>query len=221
MTWKPRHKAHAIERVRVMFPFREPLNSKVLSNCTNDIVSRSAELGFDTVESVESAVATINFLPSAAPAKKTPPKNGIVLKRHENGTIIEEVGFRDGAFGYVTTVYGRWENLRNRMSEIILPALHKVENFVDLTLVKLEYWDTFLFDGNPNEADTAQLLAGADSGLPKNVLAGASQWHSHIGWFEGPPETPILINRNIDVADRINEIGTSRAYPLNAHTHNM
>lgn len=205
MSWRPRHEAHAIDRVRVMFPFKDPLTTKLLSSATAEVIGKAYKLGFDAVSPAESAVTTINIAvgegaPRADSGVST--QNGTLLRRHVDGSRVEEVGFRDGAFGYVTSTYGRWQNLSNRLKEVIFPALQKVEAAADLGSIKLEYWDTFHYEGEAAEADVSGLLNEFDNSLPKDVLSGGSQWHSHIGWFESGELGPILINRNLDVTDR-------------------
>lgn len=201
MTWKPMHEAHAIERVRVRFRFQEPLPSKILTKAINGIVESAPALGFNSVTPAESGIATFSIQPGGVP-KQEPSKNGVVLRRHSDGDVVEEVGFRDLVFGYVTTTYGRWENLRQRLEEVLLPALRNAEAAIDLGAIKLEYWDGFRFDGDPGKADAVGLLANLDVALPPEVRASQSTWHSHIGWFEGGEASPMLINRNLDMVDR-------------------
>lgn len=205
MSWKPRHEAHAIERVRVLLAFKDPLTSKLLSSATNVIASKSKELGFDSVLPAESAVAMIKIDITGGSPEQDVTKNGTLLQRHVDGRRIEEVGFRDGGFGYLTLTYGRWENLRGRLEEVVYPALQLIQAAAELKTVKLEYWDSFQFEGPPDKADIDGLLDNFQSSLPKEVLSGGSQWHSHIGWFENSDFGPVLINRNFDVADRKSE----------------
>lgn len=96
----------------------------------------------------------------------------------------------------------------------MLPSLYNVEQVADLASVKLEYWDSFTFEGNPKDADTAQILGEVDASIPAEVVAGGSQWHSHIGWFEDIEGFQVLINRNIDVTDRESEAGQVRALAI-------
>lgn len=211
MSWKPRHEAHAIERVRVMLPFKDPLTTKLLNSATKDVVASSDAYGFDTVAPAKSNVAMINISIPDGSSQTSAAQNGTVLRRHADGNRIEEVGFRDGAFGYLTSTYGRWENLRNRLAEVVFPALQKVKDAADLDTIKLEYWDEFRYDGPAEEANVDGLLENFDAALPKNVLSGGSQWHSHIGWFESNDTGPMLINRNFDASDRVTDDGeTSR-----------
>lgn len=116
MSWKPRHEAHAIERVRVMLRFKDPLTSKVLRKASADVVAKAHEFGFDAIMPAESVISgiQINLSGGDTPQKVSPQENGIVLKRQLEGSVIEEAGFRDGQFGYVSAIYGRWENYLSR-----------------------------------------------------------------------------------------------------------
>ena len=216
MSWKPRHEAHAIERVRVMMQFKDPLTTKVLRSASANAVAGAHEFGFDTILPAESTIANILITPSGAvaPQKMLGQENGVVLRRQQDGSIIEEVGFRDGQFGYVSATYGRWENLLGRLREVVLPTLQNVEQVADLDSVKLEYWDSFKFDGEPAKADTTHILSQVDASIPLNVALGGSQWHSHRGWFEYIGGYQVLINRNIDVADREGEAGQVRSMAI-------
>ena len=216
MSWKPRHEAHAIERVRVMLTFKDPLTSKALKNASASAIAEAHEFGFDTIIPAESMVGSfqINLLGGIPSQQIGSHENGVVFKRTQEGSVIEEVGFRDGGFGYVSATYGRWENLLGRLREVVLPPLHQVEQVADLASVKLEYWDSFTFDGKPTSADTTQLLSEVDRSVPTIVVTGASQWHSHIGWFEDIGGFQVLINRNIDVADRESEGDQVRALAI-------
>ena len=198
MNWKPRHEAHAIDRVRVQFAFRDPLTSKLLQVATSEIVGAANELGFNAVEPIDSGMATFSFVPNAAALSMPNAKNGVAMKRYSNDQIVEEVAYRDVVFGYLTQTYGRWENLLSRLNEVVLPALRRIEDGFDLGSVKIEYWDSFIFEGEKDNADVSLLLSAVDSTIPKSTLGGATSWHSHIGWFEGE----MLLNRNLDVVDQ-------------------
>ena len=202
MSWKPRHEAHAIERVRVMLPFKEPITSKLLSTSSGQVVQKASELGFDSVVPANSSVQTLNINIAEGSANKSVPQNGTVLYRHAEDEQVEELGFRDGAFGYVTTRYGRWKNLASRLDEVLLGPMQTLQTAAELDAIKLEYWDAFRFDGPPEEASVETLLEGFNTSLPSDVVAGSSQWHSHIGWFEATDFGPLLINRNFDAVDR-------------------
>ena len=202
MSWKPRHDTHAVERVRLMLEFNGPLTTKLLQSATKEIVHSAKDLGFDTVQPAQSTIADIQVNPFPGGQSLNPQENGTVLKRHLDKSLVEEVGFRDGRFGYVTTEYRRWENLLGRLEHVMLPALKMLDDFADLQSVKLEYWDIFTYDGPLNEADAMQVLRPFEAGVPKDVVRGAPQWHSYVGWFEQHENFPLLINRHFDVVDQ-------------------
>ena len=126
---------------------------------------------------------------------------------HVEGDGAEEVGFSERRCGDKKTTYGGRENLIQRVEDVLIPEIGKAEPAIELASMKLEYWDSFLFEGPPEKADVATLLEGFETALPADVLAGQSLWHSHIGWFEGEKSLPILINRNLDMLDKTDAEG--------------
>ena len=206
MAWRAIHEAHAIDRVRVILQFNEALNDKLLQKAVLPTKEKYRELEFETVERAEGAVQTFVITQDGTPLQP-PERKGWVFKR---GNTIEEAGFRDSVFGYVSTEYGRWENLEIRFWDIFRDALTVALESVDLTHIKLEYWDRFVFDGDPATADARHLLEGVDPSVPSASISGVTLWHSHAGWFEERDGTPILINRNFDAIDQIIEGKTHR-----------
>lgn len=198
MVWRAIHEAHAIDRVRVTLQFNEALNDKLLQKAAAPVAERYRDLGFETVERAEGPIQTIVLTQDLTPLKPL-VKNGWVLKR---GSTTEEAGFRDLTFGYVSTEYGRWENLETRFWEVFRDALSTALENIDLAQINLEYWDRFIFDGNPSAADARSLLAEVDPSVPPESISGATLWHSHAGWFEQREGSPVLINRNFDAIDQ-------------------
>jgi uncharacterized protein (TIGR04255 family) len=201
MGWKPVHEAHAIDRVRILVQFNNPLTDKLLAKAALPATSRFQELGFD--ELVRAETATQSIMISVQPATAVPSvvHNGWLLKRSSSGMLVEEAGFRDGVFGYMSTEYGRWENLARRFWDLFEAPLGIAFDSVDVSSLRLEYWDRFVFDGDVKDANARDLLSEVDPALPKDVIEGASLWHSHAGWFEKHKDDQVLVNRNIDVLD--------------------
>lgn len=197
MTWKPAHGAHAIDRVRVLVNFDDPIPDKLLQRAAGETTGRFEDLGFDSLSRADSSILNIILSGQAA---RTPqePKNGWVLKR---GGIVEEAGFRDGVFGYVTAEYGRWENLVSRFTDIFSAPLNLALQSVYVETVKLEYLDRFIFDGPADQADTSKLLPEVDPAINSDATAGSSVWHSYVGWFEQMLDGKALINRNFDIVE--------------------
>ena len=103
---------------------------------------------------------------------------------------------------YFTSTYGRWETVRSRVESFFSPAIERLKDVVDFSNVQLEFWDAFLFDGNPEEADARDILASLDVGIPQSALGPGTFWHSHTGWFETRADEKFLVNRNIGVGPR-------------------
>lgn len=207
MAWKPKHETHSIERVRLLFVFREPLPRRVLQRSSSAVTEKFSELGFNSVESAESVIPMLNLNFNTVQKSDDKSLSGVVMRRHEGGTVAEEVGIRDLNYGYMTTAYDRWEGMIQRLGEVLLPALDVVNDVAELDRIMLEYWNKFFFDGEPSRADVSNLLGPVDPAIPKDVLNGSSLWHTHAGWFEGQKDFPTLINRNIDIIDNLDENG--------------
>jgi uncharacterized protein (TIGR04255 family) len=202
MTWKPIFEAHAIERVRVQFHFKEPIPSKLLTSATTNVTSKYRALGFTQVTEAESGVATFKIIVGGRPTQEEPEQNGVSLKRIEGGDTVEDVAYRDTVFAYVSKSYDRWHNLLNRLEDLLFTELRAVSDVTELSSIKLEYWDSFRFDGTADEADISSLLEDFQSSLPNESVAGGSTWHSHAGWFEINRGMPVLVNKNFDSVDR-------------------
>lgn len=202
MGWKPVHEAHAIERVRVLIEFSSPLSEKQLTKFVVPTTEKFRDFGFDQIARAESTIQGIILAPAGGPGSiQQQNQNGWVMQRTDRRQIIEEAGFRDGVFGYMSTEYGRWENLASRFWDLFEGPLAQAIVNVDVNTIKLEYWDKFIFAGNSAEADVNTLLKAIDPAIPEEVTRGASLWHSHVGWFESFQGCMVLINRNFDVVD--------------------
>lgn len=210
MGWKPIHEAHAIDRVRILVQFNSPLTDKILAKAAAPATSKFQELGFEQLLRAESTIQ--GFMISVQPGPIVPEiaQNGWVLKRSSAGVLTEEAGFRDGVFGYMSTEYGRWENLATRFWDVFESSLSIALDSVDISSIKLEYWDRFVFDGQPASANLRDLLVTVDPVIPESAVTGAALWHSHSGWFENHNENVVLVNRNIDVIDEPSAEGPRR-----------
>jgi uncharacterized protein (TIGR04255 family) len=210
MGWKPIHEAHAIDRVRILVQFNSPLTDKILTKAAAPATSKFQELGFEQLHRAESMIQ--GFMISVQPGPIVPEiaQNGWVLKRSSAGVLTEEAGFRDGVFGYMSTEYGRWENLATRFWDVFEPSLSIALDSVDISSIKLEYWDRFVFDGKPASANLRDLLVTVDPVIPESAVSGAALWHSHSGWFKDYNENVVLVNRNVDVIDEPSAEGPRR-----------
>jgi uncharacterized protein (TIGR04255 family) len=200
--WKPVHEAHAIERVRLLLTFAEPIPAKAVARAAEHVTADHRGWGLDTSERISPSQPIVlgpNF--TAQPAGD----EGYVFKKLDGKALIEEVGFRAGSLGYVTSTYGRWETLRTRVESFFSPAIERLKDVVEFCDIKLEFWDAFLFDGESEEGDARDILADLDVGIPQSGLGPGRFWHSHTGWFETRADEKFLVNRNIAVAPRVTD----------------
>ncbi|BDW98096.1 hypothetical protein MACH10_37810 [Thalassospira tepidiphila] len=221
MNWKPLHDAHSIEQVRVVAQFKESLPEKAVTKASSDVVERSDELLLPQKQKIATGVMSIDLSKQlgvgglSVPAKQMPPVNsGWRLCRSEDQVLVEEVAFRDIAFSYFTSEYGRWENTRGRLSEVFIPALTKALEATDLATLRLEYWDSFICEGDL--PDASEVINQINPAVPETALKGEEFWHSHCGWFEYFGETQVLVNKNIDFVE--SEIQAKRVKTLKMYT---
>lgn len=222
MTWTPRHEAHAIDQVALALHFSEPMPSKILTRSTSAILERAKEMGFDSTMPADSTVLTIRIdSDRAVPGEQ--PRNGQMMVRHVDKSVVEEVRFQDLMFAYRTKNYVRWENMQNRVNEVLMPALEYTQGVVDINSISLEYWDSFSFDGDPDQADAKEILEVLDPSIPEGPVSGEATWHSHVGWFERHrlsegQEVAVLINRNINALNAGEKDGQAARRVLGIHT---
>lgn len=201
MGWKPVHEAHAIDRVHVVVQFNNPLTDKLLAKLTSSVVANFRSLGFEELTRADSAIQNIMVPAQTGVVMPEITQNGWILKRTSADKLMEEAGFRDSIFSYMSTEYGRWGNLVSRFWDIFEAPLETALESVDISSIKLEYWDRFVFDGAPQDADASLLLANIDPTIPASAISGNSLWHSHSGWFENHDDDLILVNRNVGLVD--------------------
>ncbi len=133
MAWKPLHEAHAIDRVRILVQFDAQLSDKTLARAAGPITATAFDLGFGTVERAGSSVQEINITPGMQAGFPAPPRaNGWVLKRQDGQRLVEEAGYRDLVFGYMTSEYSRWENMRSRFWDLFDQPLRSAMDAVSV-----------------------------------------------------------------------------------------
>lgn len=230
MPWQPAHEAHAIERVNVTFQFGEAVSSKLWSSMLNRATLDYQKKGFNvTTDGIEFAVSPIAppqaMGMGASPAGVVPAAGAVLpgplpiagtttrtLRRVVGNEVWEEVALSQLRFSYATTRYDRWVPFRQRLYELLEGLLNQALQVVDLNLVKMEYWDRFVFDGAPSVIDYGALFR-SNSGLVANFYSGMAElWHSHIGHFvPSPAHTKRLFNLNVDVFDATDQGGLKRS----------
>lgn len=208
MRWKLAHDDHAIERVSLIFQFKEPLPSKpwrsMLATASEFFPQKGLLEGNKEFASQIIVSPGGQQGPGAPNAKHvvTPQLSGWTFRAVTGAKVNEEISLRRVQFVYATMLYDRWSNFRQRVIDLLWPSLEQALQLVELDFVKLEYWDRFNFMGPPSEANYRELLRLNSKYIPSFPLDETNLWHSHIGFFADPgTSTRRLINLNVDVLD--------------------
>lgn len=158
-------------------------------------------MGFNEISQVPSQIIDVSEEADTRPKRISSELNGWVFKQHVGEVVVEEPGIRDGIFGYVSTQYDRWTVMRERLNRILVPAIEVALDVADAKALKLEYWDSFVFEDVWENACASKLLSARQALVPDTAYDGPENWHSHIGWFERVCENRLLINQNFDAVN--------------------
>ena len=201
--WKPAHEAHAIERVSATFQFKEAVPTKRWHTLVNSASSKLAQdFGFGhSFETVEFNVPSIVGQQVVWQGGPSPAPTGRAFQIIQGAEWLEEVNLQRTRFVYSATRYTRWQAFRTRTSGILSQYLKLALEDVDLALVKLEYWDRFVFDGKATEANYETLFNANSKYVSQFALSAPDLWHSHVGYFVPAPTGKRLVNLNIDLID--------------------
>ena len=216
MGWKPVNTNHSIEQVSIIVQFKDDLTEKTLDKIFvpfNDEIQNS---GFGQKIRAESIFPQIMQPSINSGIELVDSHKGWLVNRIVENKLIEEFALRRGAFSYTTSEYKRWENLKVKFWHLLDKPISQVLSHNDVSHIKLEYWNKFVFDGQPKEAELSKLLQNLDQILPKTAVSGEVLWHFNIGWFDQVAGYDILVNRNIGVIDQ--KIGDDIKRVLNLYT---
>jgi uncharacterized protein (TIGR04255 family) len=198
MRWIPAHKDHAIERVAASFRFAEGVPSKPWQTMLAAATVSFQQLGFNSTSDVPVGFG------QPIPGMQILTTPGRIFRVITGNEVHEEVTLAPSGLVYSTVLYDSWGRYRDRALELLAPPLDRALQVVNLGSLKLEYWDRFVFDGPPEEADYSELLQSESQHLPSFSFRTNRLWHSHVGYFVQPGSSQSrLINLNVDVLDLI------------------
>lgn len=219
MRWLPAHKTHAIERVALTFQFAEQLPAKPWQAMLNSASVELPKQGFNsTVDELDFTLPGVGVAgPGGAlqfhiggggavnPAAVQQTTGGRQFQAvTTGGQIREEVHLSRSRFMHSSLIYDGWASHRARALALLEPHLIRALPLANVQIVKLEYWDRFVFDGPAAEAAYGELLKTGSAFVPRFALETTQLWHAHTGRFV-PAEGPVrrLLNVNFDVIDTI------------------
>ena len=204
MSWRPKNETHAIERMSVGINFRQPISYELIEKFSREIVKNHEHLGFNYNGPIQAT--TFELVPEVKIVGKHQGTAGIVLRRNSESTKVEEeLGFRDKMFFYTTLSYERWSSTKSRLQSILLPVVTNAAKKFDIQSIRLEYWDNFIYDGEPQKADVSKILNKFQMVIPQNSLKGEAPWQSLFSWYEELEPEPTLIRQAFNTSDKVNQ----------------
>ncbi|MFG1246028.1 TIGR04255 family protein [Xanthobacter flavus] len=217
MPWLPAHQAHAIERVSVTFQFAEPVPSKawqaLLNRASVDLPLQGFNVSLDEMEFNFPQASNFPGVPQMnafvfGPDGLVPqgqPQTGVggkTFRRVSGDSVQEEISLLRTRFIYATTLYDRWAGCKKRIANVLGLYLSAVLSSVDISLIKLEYWDRFVSEESGSNAVFAQLFRQDSKHVPEFIFDMHELWHTHVGYFLHTHDVAKrLINVNLDAID--------------------
>lgn len=213
MDWQLAHETHAIERVTVTFLFKETVPSKTWATILERAVADAGPVGFNSLPSASetghrnSGVTELIINiggpglvqaggGAAAPSART------FIRLSDVGEEQDRLTLQRNLLAYSTSLYGGWGDFIDTTEKLIAKSLDLALTTVDVGMVKLEYWDRFVFIGDENSIDYNEVISNESKFVPSFFVAEKGLWHSHIGYFADPGTSARrLINLNVDVID--------------------
>lgn len=210
MPWQPAHEAHSIERVTLSFQLSDPLPTrgwqKVLEvagqhlptlgyHAAPDPVGGAGAFAFAGAQGVQIRFAPAGVGIGGQNSARSFQK--VVDGQEEASIVISQTGIV-----VTTTVYERWRHFRDSVINAIFDTLVVIQEISSINTIKLEFWDRFIFVGDPEEADFEQILRASSDHVPSFVQPLKRLWHAHVGYFDEPGRSAQrLINMNLDAVD--------------------
>ena len=122
--------------------------------------------------------------------KKTAPS--------DENNVLERLNIARGEVSFEVLNYTRWVNFYETVQKLIKQITDITIKTVDISKLSLDYWDKFVFDGDPSNANPRLLLKNLEQHLPENIFTDGELWHLTKGWFK-PTDNgndKILVNLN-------------------------
>lgn len=200
MTWRPAHEAHAIERATLTLNFAQEVPTKALNSAVLTIEQAMLAQGFQHFTPPQANDVIIVKFGGIEPVQSQSEGRGFQIIRA--GELIEEFVFHRSHFSYSTTRYTRWKPVIERIATLAGPAISKLMDISNISSLKIEYFDRFVFEGQCQDADYKAAFNTESKYLPRFYGNMKDLWHSHVGYFETTAAGyQRLINANIDVLD--------------------
>lgn len=206
MPWSPAHEAHAIERVSASIFFSEPVPTKSWSVISAKAQAVFQNAGFTTVmPSIPSPPPGLGqpFQILIGPSGvQTSGGEGRIFQVLDGPELREEVHLFRDRLVYNATRYAGWASFWGRIESLVVPFFEDFIVSVNPSITKLEYWDRFNFDGEPDDVNFRELISTKSKFMPSFLAESKNLAHAHVGYFSAAPVGhKRLVNANADAID--------------------
>lgn len=207
--WKPLHDNHAINVMGLSVTFTEPLPAVLFRKAI--AVAEQSALN-EGLRHKQPLLNTFQFNVQGGvpqPLQQLPSGGALFSSYFENSSlpgvapqISEQVQIEPQTVMYRTWGYVSWTWQKERYLRLLADCLSMIEGSAGVSLIRLEYQDRFLFEGDPREASVASLLRAGSRYLSPHIFEENGMWHSHTGHFlpkDGVAQK--LLQINVDALD--------------------
>lgn len=205
MPWQPVNPAHAIERVRLLVQFRQPISEKLAALLKAAVEKHSRESRLVGPTPMQSVTFGVQMSPDGQ-GQMVASQEGLGWQYVRSSSAhlpLEVFAVQRNQIIYETTEYRKWETFMQRFQKVAAEAVDLASSALDLDVLSLEYYDRFFFEGPVKDADPRLLLRDIEKFLHPDPASGRTMWHLHRGWFESSEKGDVLVNQNFDAIEGI------------------
>lgn len=187
--WQPIHEQHAIAAMAAVFYYSEQIPQKTLRKVVAAAEEPAFASGLRSRHSTNDGGYIYNSMSRAGDGQDVPDQ------------LSEQVIVDSSQIIYKTMVYASWERTLERLKTLFVPACDTALQSVSPRFMRLEYLDTFIFDGVPEEGMAAGLLRRESVHLPSHIFDTNLEWHVYTGAFQAH-RPDVVLQIKADCTDR-------------------
>ncbi|WP_165644357.1 TIGR04255 family protein [Oharaeibacter diazotrophicus] len=140
---------------------------------------------------------------------------GRAFQKIDGGRVVAEIKVDRNSIAFAIEKYERWAEFIADFQRLVNDAmLTQLLGFVGVAVIRLEYFDRFLFSGDAKKAPVAELLDFSGPWAAPHALTASAtgqMWHSHFGQFVKTSDgLQRLINVNVECVDANRPSGVVR-----------
>lgn len=205
---------HAIERSAITLTFGEALPEKLFQREMDRLSSSVQETGL-----AQRPRANVGFVVdiNTGNVSREPAANAPFVFAADDGST--QFTIMPNALTWVTTAYSRWRPFLRQFLETSHGVRELFTSNLDLSTVKVECWDRFIWLGEWGDIKYEALFSQNSGYIVPNACKGGREWHSHTGWFSFAEESiRRLTNINIDAVEILSTINGEKRPSVGIYT---